>query len=987
MASIFSLPPLEEGGPIARAGFEFQDHVAAKFCLQMLRDSSIRAMWCETYDDLLFDKEINGQPSVEFIQVKSDAPNQLWTPTLLCGRSQQRAGTSIIEKQITNDRGDEQSFFRLVTFRDTDTELSILRQNHDRRNPQELAHLVQNLSDRISNYQSPKRNGAEYWVNHMQWDVPGSVEAIENGNLVLIDDYLTREASISLLVVHKRSLYIDLLNLLRGLATARRAEGVERKRITRERTVAWLLERATSFPIIIRNEEMQQLVALERESVARCESRWLVLGVPEDVARNLTNNVALGEPAPGFLRSLEIPFVWLVAEWGAGKSLTAERLFQRQLATFRVSNDVPIPVFLEGLRIGGRNLREEAETQARRIGDFSRRGIFLILDGIDQAGTQNAFDLLNQAFVLSRTWQNSRVIVTSISLATEAYSGTRINLPPLGVDESASLVRRISGNELPSIHWLPHVFHEDITKPLFAVLLALRLRQNQQIPASIGELIEGVARRAIQPWAANFANASTALMRLAIRSTDAGGSPIPINEIGLPAQEFAPLLATRLVTTEGNSLGFTVTILAHWFAAEAIGANLVTAQDLLGSELRRERWRYPLSVFVGTRNFNQVSDMLEPIVREYPAFAAVVIKDALHGWHRQPHALVVQAQELANQIKRALLAWSDGIGPLAELVTERNANGDWLKMSAFVSEGRVTILWHDNPNLPAVRGIQGEPDYGSHFGTITMDTIGDQPAWVWQQMKGHIASSLGRIIQSRQLPNEIFLREAMWHDACRRTVHSPMSDLRVSIEEILNARRRLHILDSARENFFQEEIERLRQSGVEYLEAPYPQADQRPASGWIFDYFSAQKSLERTRVVYAAAMQAYLELVQTWFPKFAPRLRHFAIMPARMCGILIPEAETDHSGRNPFSYRFEPLVRGSQNEVSIEIGSQEQAREITALTQERIAQVATLRPECADWLGIFSCGSGLSDVCQDDPCTRIVYNWLESDLREVNWDH
>src|ERR1035437_10603983 len=100
MASIFTMPPLEEGGPIARAGFVFQDHVAAIFCLQMLRDSSIRALWCETHDDLPIYKVVAGQPAVEFIQVKSDAPDQLWSVALLCGRDQQEAGTSILEKQI-----------------------------------------------------------------------------------------------------------------------------------------------------------------------------------------------------------------------------------------------------------------------------------------------------------------------------------------------------------------------------------------------------------------------------------------------------------------------------------------------------------------------------------------------------------------------------------------------------------------------------------------------------------------------------------------------------------------------------------------------------------------------------------------------------------------------------------------------------------------------------------------------------------------------
>jgi hypothetical protein len=95
-----------------------------------------------------------------------------------------------------------------------------------------------------------------------------------------------------------------------------------------------------------------------------------------------------------------------------------------------------------------------------------------------------------------------------------------------------------------------------------------------------------------------------------------------------------------------------------------------------------------------------------------------------------------------------------------------------------------------------------------------------------------------------------------------------------------------------------------------------------PASAWISSYFSAQRSLERARTVYAVALQAYEELVSLYFPKFAARLKHFAVLPVRIHGILIPEAESDHSGRNPFSCRFEPLPRGSQNQISFELGSE-----------------------------------------------------------------
>ncbi|WP_439370882.1 dsDNA nuclease domain-containing protein [Bradyrhizobium sp. DASA03120] len=52
LPSIFDLVPLEHGGPIARAGFLYQDHVAAKYCIEMLLDPALEQVWCETLDDI-----------------------------------------------------------------------------------------------------------------------------------------------------------------------------------------------------------------------------------------------------------------------------------------------------------------------------------------------------------------------------------------------------------------------------------------------------------------------------------------------------------------------------------------------------------------------------------------------------------------------------------------------------------------------------------------------------------------------------------------------------------------------------------------------------------------------------------------------------------------------------------------------------------------------------------------------------------------------
>jgi hypothetical protein len=50
--SIYDLAPLEHGGIDNRKGIDFQDHVAADFCLDMILDNGLKEVWCETQDDI-----------------------------------------------------------------------------------------------------------------------------------------------------------------------------------------------------------------------------------------------------------------------------------------------------------------------------------------------------------------------------------------------------------------------------------------------------------------------------------------------------------------------------------------------------------------------------------------------------------------------------------------------------------------------------------------------------------------------------------------------------------------------------------------------------------------------------------------------------------------------------------------------------------------------------------------------------------------------
>lgn len=181
------LHPVDEGGPIARAGFDYQDEIAVGFVLDMLVDPSLLTVRCETHDDvvLVFEAQDDNRLA-EYVQVKAGEPDKLWSVADLCKRDGSAAGTSIFEKSFARDACAEVSRFRIVTLRPVMSGLQVLTYpvGSPGRAPNEdaVALLQRELDCRFPNVRSPKGNGTDYWVQNCEWCVGESLEAVRNVN-------------------------------------------------------------------------------------------------------------------------------------------------------------------------------------------------------------------------------------------------------------------------------------------------------------------------------------------------------------------------------------------------------------------------------------------------------------------------------------------------------------------------------------------------------------------------------------------------------------------------------------------------------------------------------------------------------------------------------------------------------------------------------------------------------------------------------------
>jgi hypothetical protein len=256
--SVDDAMPDEEGGPIARGGFNYQDEIAVGFLIEMLESPSLLKVHCETHDDVLLvyaetDSDIR---TAEYVQGKASETDSLWSMAGLCARKNEKAGTSIFERSIARDKHCEQSRFRLVTLRPVVSALKMLTLplNGPGREPngKQFQALHSELNKRFPELKTPKGNGTAYWLRNCLWDQRDSEAAVRKANLVRLMRLSIEEVR-RLLLEHADMLVDELCDWARAAGDAKWKPDRDKKIITHgalrdwwERRIGELMEDATA---------------------------------------------------------------------------------------------------------------------------------------------------------------------------------------------------------------------------------------------------------------------------------------------------------------------------------------------------------------------------------------------------------------------------------------------------------------------------------------------------------------------------------------------------------------------------------------------------------------------------------------------------------------------------------------------------------------------------------------------------------------------
>jgi Cap4 dsDNA endonuclease len=259
--SFRDLDPVEQGGRVARDGFDYQDHVATGKCLDMLLGGGPLEIWCEAEDDIVQVWGEDADECFEFVQVKGNELGQAWTVAKL-------GELEIAKKSLDHDRAREKCRFRLVTRWKPEDTLSCLMAGLGTEaraaNGNLIAACGTTVETKLGACMSPNGNGLAFWTEMTTWEVRATTQDVRNDNQLKLErvlefDGLTLDSGL------RDRLYSRLFLRVQdaSLACGRTQKNI--KRLKRVELLTWLKAQADD---VLHPKPVGTSAALERKMTA-----------------------------------------------------------------------------------------------------------------------------------------------------------------------------------------------------------------------------------------------------------------------------------------------------------------------------------------------------------------------------------------------------------------------------------------------------------------------------------------------------------------------------------------------------------------------------------------------------------------------------------------------------------------------------------------------------------------------------------------------
>ncbi len=548
-----------------------------------------------------------------------------------------------------------------------------------------------------------------------------------------------------------------------------------------------------------KSSQVRRELLLEAASASRGRmiSRWVAAGVSAELAQALADDDNVGAPTRLGRELPRAGLTILEGDFGSGKSVTIERIHAADIAASLDDDNAPLPVYLDAQSVAT-PLADALRTAADKLGNPQRLGLRLVLDGLDEAGSARASQLLDEARAIVFAWPNCQIVATTRLGMNLSYE-ERLAYPPLTDDEATTLVERLGGR--PAVLWSkPAVIREMLHLPLFAIIATLRQQAGAEVPSSQGTFLEALADGALRRTRHPPIQARDALKRLARLALESGGAVLAA-ELG-DEDVARSALETRLIVRQGRALRFALPVVEQYFAAQTVLDSGVEGLDLHDLRLL-DRWRYSLMLAVTVGSWQQVIALLDPLAAVHPGLAAWLIANAVPEMAPAANSALPADLECARRLRHALGSWVNALGPLGQRLGLTDSSGRLRTVGVSVQHNRVfaalktgaaagvavTQLPYDlDPfSLQASDGSEWSP---SLWGTAPADF----PAWPWQWALQWVSSGIELVLRTKSLSlpeSEPFQAERRWAVAKSIMRKGSLAHQPISVDQLRPAATRL----------------------------------------------------------------------------------------------------------------------------------------------------------------------------------------------------
>ena len=775
----------------------------------------------------------------------------------------------------------------------------------------------------------------------------------------------------------------------------------------------------------------EKLEGMYQESIASCKVRFRAVIGDEQKSAELANDFSLGITPANLDLKVHGLFI-LTGDFGVGKTLIVQRIFQNAVRAALENSKAQIPLYLDtDTWRKDKSLRAIIENEADTLGDIKTQGAVIIIDELDKVSRSLAAEIVKQSHFLTEIWQKTTIIITSrpIQDIEDNYEDNLIQIPPLSFEQAHHLIERISGQEVNQmrLRGLGASVEEVVTYPLFALLLGRYWREGAARPLSTrAELLSNLVENSLQQVGASQ-DAYKHLTKLAVRCIEFGNKAVPLADIDLSRSDQQALLYSRLVVRQSGGITFPLSIFTQWFAYRDLEENPSQIEKYLQDSEQLENWRYALIVAVGnSTSQTRISKILTPIVEKYPSFAVEIIGSSLSNSLNSQRVSLPSIQECGEQLRISMSAWVKGIGSLAKLIAPIREDGTLCSIGLEISyDNFLESGWYlGKENLA---DIQKLPDDNyvtrSTWGKFQGRRPNHQSAWAWLWNLNTLRASLVSEISTATLPvnQGVISREASWRASLaifqdwqsRRLIdHNLPKPQKIAVNFLTEAMSQInedlsqniyrnlpeiHSISNKEQDFclscLRQEIKLMQSNNVSDFSLPYTDVDLAyKRMRWDSDPTKIDSLQKRVEEIYKAALDEYQNLSKKWFENLLSGMQIAGMLPARLVGIFTPPMLPDNPyGSSPvFDWFLEPLPENSENIVDIEFNENIKNHPYkTYCKQSNIIsnQLRKLRPNKSTWLRCNPHGSYLdiSLFRSDAPVTFLVYSWLEEDLRSIGW--